>query len=89
MAIAHAQGLTTGRNHRHVEDAQARSKKRPGLSPTDLMKAMGVESGRWESVPTEQITTFLEPFYNPSARVLAWVRCHTFCYPYNSPLLHR
>jgi hypothetical protein len=46
----------------------------------ELMKAMGVDSGRYEPMPTDQITTFESASYEPSHRVLAWVRRHTICF---------
>jgi hypothetical protein len=55
------------------------------LAPEDLMKTMGAESGKWEPVPTEQLTSFLDLHYDPATRVLAWVRLHTVCFPYRKP----
>jgi hypothetical protein len=45
-----------------------------------LMKSMGVETGRFEPMPADQITTFILPSYAPVQRVIAWVQFHTICY---------
>jgi hypothetical protein len=41
--------------------------------------------GKRSQGANHSFSAFLEPFVNLSARVLAWVRFHTLCYPIGSP----
>jgi DNA-binding transcriptional ArsR family regulator len=55
------------------------------ISAEALMQSMGAGPGDWDTIPSDQIKSFLAPPYEPATRVLAWVRLHTICFPYLKP----